>query len=233
MIKIGFWAKLPPNHPASTDEGLPWPSDFYSPYWDDEERLKVAEYLDNGNDPRPKHEAYKGFSRCRLCGIMNGSRDFTDGKYLWPEGGIHITLENHKIRPPQDFIDHVLKNGCVIQVLPPSSLPQKKVETLSHRPMMSNNDFNNLLSETCAALWKQREVIPSTIHKEGARTYAVTSGDSIISIEDGYSSGASISDIRIDGYFSQLKRTSNNWDNMSFEEKAEAIRKLTNKRNFR
>lgn len=127
MIKIGFWAELPPNHPASTDEGLPWPFEFFSPQWDNNERLKVAEYLDSGKIIN----AYKGCSTCRLCGISNGSTELSDGKYLWPEGYSHYIRE-HKIKPPQDFIEWVLS---------PANDKIKNTKTNSEENLKALNDF--------------------------------------------------------------------------------------------
>lgn len=100
MISIGFWRTTP----NSTEE-LPWPTESYDPRWDDRERLHVAAYLDCGQE----HAAYKGSSTCRICGRSNGSRDFTDGTYLWPEGYSHY-VRDHKVKPPQEFIDHALRN---------------------------------------------------------------------------------------------------------------------------
>ncbi|MFF7456750.1 hypothetical protein [Kitasatospora sp. NPDC008115] len=47
-----------------------------------------------------------GVSRCRLCSRANGSRDFTDGRYLWPEGLAHYVLD-HNVRLPDEFLEHI------------------------------------------------------------------------------------------------------------------------------
>lgn len=101
MIKIGFWRATP-----NAAEELPWPTESYDVRWDDRERLLVARYLDCGQE----HAAYKGWSTCRICGKGNGSRDLTDGMYLWPEGFSHY-VRDHKVKPPQDFIDRVKQNS--------------------------------------------------------------------------------------------------------------------------
>ncbi len=193
MIRIGFWAQLPPNHPASTGEGLPWPSEFYDPGWDETERLKVATYLDSGKE----HEAYLGWSSCRLCGISNGSRELTDGKYLWPSGYSHY-VRDHKIRPPQSFIDHVLKSfdAEAIQI-------EAVQENLAVAKKIAGIDVSEVISP---------EVNPM-IMVDGYQLQSVNE----------------ISARRIDGYFAQLQRTSSDWDKMTFDQKAEAIRKLTTK----
>jgi hypothetical protein len=59
-------------------------------------------------DPvKQEHEAYMGWSECRICGCINGSRDLTDGVYLWPEGFSHY-VRVHNIKPSERFIKHVL-----------------------------------------------------------------------------------------------------------------------------
>lgn len=100
MIEIGFWRTTP-----NSTEDLPWPTEGYDPRWDTKEQLRVAAYLDSGQE----HAAYKGTSMCRICGQSNGSRDLTDGTYLWPEGFSHY-VRDHKVKPSQEFIDHALKN---------------------------------------------------------------------------------------------------------------------------
>jgi len=46
-----------------------------------------------------------GISPCRLCGIKNGSLEFTDGTYLWPEGLVHYIRE-HAVRMPEAVVAH-------------------------------------------------------------------------------------------------------------------------------
>lgn len=197
MIKIGFWAQVPPNHPASVEGDLPWPSEFYAPNWDDDERLKIAVYLDSGKE----HAAYKGWSTCRLCGIMNGSTDLTDGKYLWPQGYSHYIRE-HKIRPPQIFIDWAL-----------SRLTQDMMQ-------------KNAVQEAAAEILKTNHRIEMV---NVSRDQATP-----LTLEDGYlNSLPEAPFLRIsmgDGYTVSLQRTADNWERMSFDEKAATIRRLTNRR---
>jgi hypothetical protein len=49
--------------------------------------------------------AAMGRSKCRLCGKPNGSGEFTDGTYAWPEGLAHYVYD-HSVRLPQEFMDH-------------------------------------------------------------------------------------------------------------------------------
>lgn len=208
MIKIGFWAQVPPNHPASVEGDLPWPSEFYTPNWDDDERLKIAVYLDSGEE----HAAYKGWSTCRLCGIMNGSTDLTDGKYLWPQGYSHYIRE-HKIRPPQIFIDWAL-----------SRLTSGMVQ-------------QNAIKEVLKAQQKIKDVAAEILAQDPRVEMVNVSRDHAtpLTLEDGYLNSLIEAPIPRfstlgDGYTASLQRTADNWERMSFDEKAAAVRRLTNRR---
>jgi hypothetical protein len=92
---LGFWAS-----PGS--DGLPDPAVLVDAGWDEAERQWVADYLERGQVAA----SYMGGSRCRLCARLNGSRDLTDGAYLWPEGLAHYVLE-HAVRLPAEFLAHI------------------------------------------------------------------------------------------------------------------------------
>jgi hypothetical protein len=66
----------------------------------------VASYLRSGEI----YEQYRGFSWCRFeCGIPYrdmGSRDLTDGTWVWPEGLAHY-VESHSVNLPPGFVDHI------------------------------------------------------------------------------------------------------------------------------
>jgi hypothetical protein len=66
------------------------------------DRLWVADYLDHGQVAA----SFMGASRCRVCTRLNGSRDLTDGDYLWPEGLSHY-VRAHGLRLPAEFLAHV------------------------------------------------------------------------------------------------------------------------------
>lgn len=93
---IGYWRN--DRHPE-----YPHPGDFVDTAWDPAERRAVADYLSSGT----VLEVWRGFSPCRFCDVDNGFRDLTDGSYAWPEGLAHY-LSDHGVRPPQEFVDHVL-----------------------------------------------------------------------------------------------------------------------------
>ncbi len=95
---IGYWA---------SDESPEWPSpeSFVDTSWDPVDRSTVADYLRQGLMTR----ACMGLSPCRICGAANGSIELTDTVYVWPEGLSHY-LSEHSVRPPQEFIDHVMES---------------------------------------------------------------------------------------------------------------------------
>ncbi|MEU8103997.1 hypothetical protein AB0C18_09750 [Nonomuraea muscovyensis] len=71
--------------------------------WDEQGRLLVVNYLENGMG----HMDWMGISMCRFCGQHNGASDFTDGVYVWPEGLSHY-LKEHGVRLPSEFVAHVM-----------------------------------------------------------------------------------------------------------------------------
>ena len=96
LILIGYWR-------GADDPNWPDPAKFVDPDWDQDERDLVAVYLGAGTEI----EMYMGFSHCRLCEKRdNGSRELTDGVYVWPEGLKHYVAD-HNVRLPRRFVEHV------------------------------------------------------------------------------------------------------------------------------
>lgn len=98
--RVGFW--FDPKHPDSTP-GLPKVETMVDTSWGTKERNIVISYL--GTTVGLESIAYRGWSDCRICGESNGSCDETDGEWIWPSGFLHY-IEDHNVKPPQDFIDH-------------------------------------------------------------------------------------------------------------------------------
>ncbi|WP_232014264.1 hypothetical protein [Cellulomonas fimi] len=92
---IGYWDG--PN----TRPGWPRPEQFVDTTWDADERELVADYLSRGHVAR----AYMGYSECRMRGRLNGSLEFTDGFFVWPEGLRHYVVD-HAVRLPARFVEH-------------------------------------------------------------------------------------------------------------------------------
>lgn len=92
MQNVGFWSE--------TER----PNDFIDVSWDRNERHAVLVYLATGKT----HASYRGMASCRAgCAGSLGNKDMTDGTYVWPQGYAHY-LTNHSVKPPAEFITHVL-----------------------------------------------------------------------------------------------------------------------------
>lgn len=84
---------------------LPKPQDYIDDTWDVTERELVINYLENVKVV----EHWRGYSYCRFgCDTNMGTTCKSDGSYTFPEGFIHY-LKEHSVKPPQQFINHVLR----------------------------------------------------------------------------------------------------------------------------
>lgn len=93
QLAYGFWCDASPE-----GERLPNPRFLVDPTWDHAERERVASALDVGREVA----SYKGWANCRLCGKSIGSRDLTDGVYVYPDGLSHYVRE-HAVQVPDDM----------------------------------------------------------------------------------------------------------------------------------
>jgi hypothetical protein len=92
---VGYW-----NEP-STPDGWPEVRDFLGDDLPPEERDVVVAYLRSGT----VFVASAGISVCRLCGILNGSAEITDGEhFVWPEGLDHY-VESHSVQLPAEVLE--------------------------------------------------------------------------------------------------------------------------------
>ena len=95
LTLIGYWrSKDQPQWPdprAMIDDTMPART-----------RDLVVRYLKAG---RSMPWVCAGPSSCRICGKMNGTRELTDGTFMWPEGLAHYVAE-HSVRLPDEFISH-------------------------------------------------------------------------------------------------------------------------------
>jgi hypothetical protein len=96
---LGYWRSR-----QDVPDDLPWPSDFIDPDWDPQELEAVAEHVAAGE----MAQGYLGYACCRLCGERLGTTCVSDGTFVWPAKFEHY-LREHKVKPPQEFIDHALK----------------------------------------------------------------------------------------------------------------------------
>lgn len=72
----------------------------------EEEKENLLNYFYNGI---PMPYAVAGVSECRLCKKIVGAGEFTDGKYVWPEGLPHY-IKEHNVKLPEKFLEHALNN---------------------------------------------------------------------------------------------------------------------------
>ena len=119
MKSVGFWKTY------SSDD-RPDPHTLVDAEWDPEERRKVIEYLKSGQFKT----AWMGYSWCRFCRCNNGDSDLTDGVWVWPEGFAHY-LEEHGVKPPEDFLEHVRTNEYKISTH--ISVPSPELTALAER----------------------------------------------------------------------------------------------------
>lgn len=98
LIIIGYWQ-------SEYEPEFPHPKNFIDTDWGPEIKNKIITYLKSA--PLLPFTA-KGESWCRFhCGKeFNGSREHTDGKYVWPEGLAHY-LEEHQVRLPSEVIEYM------------------------------------------------------------------------------------------------------------------------------
>lgn len=92
---------------AAKGASLPHPTNFVDESWDEKERKMVVDYLKSRSKSGPKILIrWRGWSNCRICGCHNGSTCVGDDKFIWPDGFAHY-IEEHGVRPPREFVDHV------------------------------------------------------------------------------------------------------------------------------
>lgn len=96
MRRIGFWKNE--QHPE-----LPDPSEAIDVDADPDLIHQVGFYFAKGT----MLAVGFGFSTCRVCGEPNGSVEFTDGTYIWPEGLAHY-VRDHSVRLPVEVEQHAL-----------------------------------------------------------------------------------------------------------------------------
>jgi len=96
FIDVNFWETL--------DERF----SGFKPSWDDDVFTKadVIEYLSGSH--LISCNGFMGWSDCRICSKHNGSHEWTDLVYIFPEGLVHY-VEAHDVRLPDDFLIHILR----------------------------------------------------------------------------------------------------------------------------
>lgn len=99
LIAVGYWIT------SLNDDSLFPPQEFVRTGLP----AGVASYLKSAET----YEQYRGLSWCRFqCGVPSrdmGSRDLTDGTWVWPEGLAHY-VESHGVNLPSRFVDRITSN---------------------------------------------------------------------------------------------------------------------------
>lgn len=92
LRRIGYWK-------VCLRDDYPFPQELRAEYTSGLAD-KLATYLESGKF----FESYLGSSWCRFgCPGYNGSAEFTDGVWLWPEGLAHY-VRHHPVALPTDFV---------------------------------------------------------------------------------------------------------------------------------
>lgn len=92
MRLIGYWIR------SLDDDAYIPPQELVTEY-DAESRNLIANYLEEGS----VFAQYRGLASCRFfCKGWYGSRELTDGEWVWPEGLSHY-VRVHSVRLPEQF----------------------------------------------------------------------------------------------------------------------------------
>jgi hypothetical protein len=102
LVLIGYWHNI-------YEPEWPDPAWFVDYSWDESIKKRVMAHLESGIQ-MPLQTA--GYSWCRFrCGEKSlGSLEYTDGKYIWPEGLEHY-IKVHGIRLPNSIVSDFLHPG--------------------------------------------------------------------------------------------------------------------------
>lgn len=94
MRLIGYWIR------SLDDDEFPPPQELVTP-WDTDLQRKVVDYLDSGT----VLTQFRGLTWCRFfCDKPMGSRELTDGTWVWPEDLSHY-VRDHNVQLPMEFIN--------------------------------------------------------------------------------------------------------------------------------
>ena len=127
LKSVGLWAT---GTLLDTNSCLGWihPRHLQRAGWNTRDRARILAYLRSGTE----WAGYRGQSRCRLgCEAPNGSRDQTDGVWVWPEGLAHY-VEAHDVRLPEAFVDTMRAHGFAV----PQDAPERRKQGFDGEPWL-------------------------------------------------------------------------------------------------
>ena len=113
---IGYWK----GGFDTANDIWPDPKDFVSEI-SFEEKQTLLSYLESAI--RMPYAA-AGVSECRFCGKAVGNGEYTDGKFLWPEGLAHY-IQEHSVQLPEEFLAQALSG---IKINPYLDLKSENIE---------------------------------------------------------------------------------------------------------
>lgn len=120
LRRVGYWRN-------ERQPELPDPHDFVDSNPPVELLEVVGRYLSNGT----LAAAYMGFSVCRICDQRNGTSEFTDGVYQWPEGLAHYVRDHH-VRLPAELEQHAQQQVELAEERSTSSSDAWWIERMRH-----------------------------------------------------------------------------------------------------
>lgn len=182
--EIGYWAegrwdsdKKKWVKRKGTQYPMPVPRD--SP-WKGEKKflMNLKKVVDSNKVAKSGFEA-KGFSRCRLCGKINGPGDYSLEYYQWPDNLFHY-VKKHNIKPDEEFIEFINNkakeidgidnsDSSEIYVIRPRTKNRKSYPNIIDTTSRSNSPlspfllkniqlYNNYVSKTMENAWQYSKV---------------------------------------------------------------------------
>lgn len=107
-LREGFWhSEQEPWLPRPQPDTRPWPGQT--------KFVTTLQALQSQLVTDEQRKQYRGFSRCRCCGVTNGSIQFHCQNWTWPIGFLHYVLV-HNVRPSLAFEEYVV--GDITHAMP-------------------------------------------------------------------------------------------------------------------
>ena len=95
MIREGFWYWEYEKH-------LPLPVECAEPFEGQTDFLRALDAVEEAAN----FLQAKGWSTCRICNCVNGSREYRTSVAQWPEGLRHYIAE-HNVEPSKEFRNYI------------------------------------------------------------------------------------------------------------------------------
>lgn len=109
----GYWKNE--DLSETKDYPIPIPHDYEFEF--KQEFVDMLKRVQESASPRTRTVKYMGWSDCRICGCMNGTKEYYTDKWRWPEGYLHY-IEKHNVFPSEEFFWYII-NRCPITTWTP------------------------------------------------------------------------------------------------------------------